>query len=468
MPSKGVDVFIFNAAPGCRVVCTVPGNHNVTADPNDAWKAERLEIEASELPNPFDFVGRFEWKVFQNGVQIANGWNDVNTLNGNLKGGTMTETKSTFATQVKDLVITYGFYDAGPGVAGLPKREQFYLAVGPNNRSWMGRIAPRGSTAAGKLFSRMVLPSPHDCGMNSMQNSEYILQKAGDAFVKVLPEFKWFNITASIVKAMAPNIIYGLAMTQKDSITTLLAIGARYFEFRPAYLHDSFRINNTIYFQHACIPGIEYGAFLFEVIDFLAHNPDEIVVINHRWDGVTDGCKRPEDKVLDQMLTQTISDRKAALTVGSLDDITTQTIDQLRTSGKRIIKVKNVDSDSNYDDKANATLNGDTIIQALNSMKPTSNKKKFIYLQCQATASNIKDVLVHSVIAANTATSCLTATKPICDSKTNAWLKNNVAKFDDLDQMVVIGNDFLDMGTAARAISWTEQRLKGSTHAARL
>lgn len=372
----------------------------------------------------------------------------------------MVDTKYTSAIQVKDLIITYGFYDAGPGLAGLTNRDQFYLAVGPNHNRWMGRVAPRGSPGAGKPFSRMVLPSPHDCGMNSMQNSDYVLQTAGDIVIKTLPAFQFFELEASVVKLVAPNIVYGLAMTQKDSITTLLAIGARYFEFRPAYLHDNFRINNNIYFQHACIPGIEYGKFLSEVVDFLINNPDEIVVVNHRWDGVLEGCKRPDDSLLDQMLTKTITDKKATLSVGHLDDVTTHTIDQLRQSGKRLIKVKGVNADSNYDDKANATLNGDSIIQALDKLKPSGDKTKFIYLQCQATASNIKDVLVYSVLAADTATSCLTATKAICDSKTNRWLKDNGAKFNTSGQVTIVGNDFLDMGTTARAIAWTEQRLK--------
>jgi hypothetical protein len=457
--SKGIDVFIFNAAPGCKITCTVPGGDNVTADPGDTWKTGGLEVDSSKT-GLGTFTGRFEWKAFQNGNQIANGWNDINSLSGNLKGGTMVDTKYTPAIQVKDLIITYGFYDAGPGLAGLTDRDQFYIAIGHNNNRWMGKVAPRGSSGAGKPFSRMVLPSPHDCGMNSMQNSDYLLQTAGDAVIRTLPAFQLFGLSASVVKLVAPNIVYGLAMTQKDSITTLLAIGARYFEFRPAYLHDDFRINNNVYFQHACIPGIEYGKFLSEVVDFLINNPDEIVVINHRWDGVMEGCKRPDDSILNQMLAKIITDKKATLSVGNLGDITTQTIDQLRQSGKRLIKVKGVDSDSNYDDKANATLNGDSIIQALDKLKPSGDKKKFIYLQCQATASNIKDVLVYSVLAADTATSCLTATKAICDSKTNGWLKNNGAKLNKSEQVTIIGNDFLDMGTTARAIAWTEQRLK--------
>ena len=463
--SKGIDIFIFNAARDCKIICTVPGGGNVTADPDDTWKTGGLEVESSKIKGFGNFVGRFEWKVLQNGNEIANGWNDINSLTGNLAGGTMTDTKFTPAIQVKNLIITYGFYDAGPGAAGLPKRDQFYIAIGLNNNSWMGRVAPRGSHNANKAFSRMVLPFPHDCGMNSMQNSNYLLQTAGGAFIKVLPAFGLFELGAEAVELFAPNIIYGLAITQKDSITTLLAIGARYFEFRPAYLHDSFRINDNIYFQHACIPGIEYGKFLSEIVHFLLSNPDEIVVINHRWDGVMEGCKRPDDSILLQMLTKTISDGKAAsnggsLEMGNLDDITTQTIDQLRLSGHRLIQVKSVDSDSNYDDKANATLNGDSIIQALGKLNPSGNKRKFVNLQCQATASNIKDVLVHSVLAANTATSCLTATKAICDSKTSRWLKENGAKFDKSGQVTIVGNDFLDMGTTARAIAWTEQRLR--------
>ncbi|KAK4233328.1 hypothetical protein C8A03DRAFT_38965 [Achaetomium macrosporum] len=57
------------------------------------------------------------------------------------------------------------------------------------------------------------------------------------------------------IALVAPNIIFSLAITQKDSLATMLQIGARYFEFRPAHLHRAVRpagaLPDRLYFQVA-------------------------------------------------------------------------------------------------------------------------------------------------------------------------------------------------------------------------
>lgn len=50
----------------------------------------------------------------------------------------------------------------------------------------MGSIAPIGSPEASKPFSRFVLAAPHDCGMNSMQSADTILQGVNVDVVKYL------------------------------------------------------------------------------------------------------------------------------------------------------------------------------------------------------------------------------------------------------------------------------------------
>ena len=126
---------------------------------------------------------------------------------------------------------------------------------------------------------------------------------------------------------------------------------------------------------------------------------------------------------------------------------------------KRIIIFSNADSYSTYTDAANATLNGDPIVKEFEKITPQSQAgKPFTNLQCQATATNLKDAVVYSVLAANTDGSCLMATKPICDSKTLPWIMANAGRLDK-NQLVVVMNDFFDGLTADVAVQWSQRRL---------
>ena len=77
----------------------------------------------------------------------------------------------------------------------------------------------------------------------------------------------------------------GLAITQKDTLSTILEIGARYFEFRPAFLYKEIRghsIPDVLYFSHSAIPGMPYAKFLHDTVEFLVAHPLEIVVVQLR------------------------------------------------------------------------------------------------------------------------------------------------------------------------------------------
>jgi hypothetical protein len=262
---------------------------------------------------------------------------------------------------------------------------------------------------------------------------------------------------------MAPNIVSGLAITQKDTLETILRIGTRYFEFRPAYLHNAIRGNPPIpdipYFSHSAIPGMAYPQFLHDVIKFLLENPDEIVVVQNRWDGVPGDCVRPDDDELGRMLHEALAATNGELDVGSREDMERATITEIRNAKKRLIVFRDSDSYSTYTDEGNATLNGDTIVAQFNEITPErQNGKPFTNLQCQATATNIPDVVAYSVLAANAASSCILATKPMCDSKTLPWIKENGGRLHP-DQLVVVMNDFIDGATADVAIEWSRKRL---------
>jgi hypothetical protein len=69
-------------------------------------------------------------------------------------------------------------------------------------------------------------------------------------------------------------------------------------------------------------------------------------------------------------------------------------------------------------------------------------------------------VVVISVLEAGITTSCLLATKGLCDSKTLPWCRDNVLRTCELDQLVVMMNDWIDGATSDVAIQLSRQRLE--------
>jgi hypothetical protein len=466
MPSKGVQCYSYIAAPGCQIEFDVPGA-NVVRNRLSTYCSDHLEVDKSKIHGVFNFTGTFSFKVTQNGNQIAYESVNINALTGDLQAGTLKTMENQTSIVANDVIVSYGFYDAGPGIAGLPSSHQCYVTVTPNYCNWMGQVAPPGSAQASKPFSKFFLPAAHDIGMNSMQSADVVITSSAlvDCLMKINPIFAKITGTMAhdAVMAIAPNIIRGLAITQKDSLTTILGIGARYFEFRPAYLYKAIRstsaIPDKLYFSHSAIPGMAYEQFLHDTVQFLVAHPSEIIVVQLRWDGVPADCAHPSDQDLADYLNAALAGSNGQLTAGSLDDMRNLTIEQLREQRKRLILFANVDSYSTYTDDGNATLTGDGIVTEFQKVSPTVQANHaFTNLQCQATATNIPDAVAYSVVAANADSSVLLATKPICDSKTLPWVIANGGTLVDTE-LVVVMNDFFDGATADVAIEWSRKRL---------
>ena len=168
-------------------------------------------------------------------------------MTGNLEGGTMNIMSQQTSIINGDVIVCYSFYDAGSGVAGLPNAHQCNVTVTTNNSNWMGKVAAPGSHQASQKFSKLVIPAAHDIGMNSMQTPDALLQNAGGPFLQTLSGVeKTFatvaaKLSSNVALKLAPNIISSLAITQKDVVQTVLDIGARYFEFRPAHIFDKIK-----------------------------------------------------------------------------------------------------------------------------------------------------------------------------------------------------------------------------------
>ncbi|KAF2749605.1 PLC-like phosphodiesterase [Sporormia fimetaria CBS 119925] len=470
MPSKGLKIYTFISAPDITISLSVPGT-TIQKTSQSQFTIDHLEVESKNIPGHFKFTGRFSLRVLRSDRELTHQWVDINSLTGSLENGTMNNMDQTPSIFIEDLVIVYGFNDAGPGHAGLPKQHQVYVTVTRNHASWMRELAPPNSSQASRLFRSLVLPAAHDAGMNSMTTSLSMLRNAGTGVIKEilgrsLPgAFAVLNrIADSAVKHIAPDIIRALAITQKDSVDAMLKIGARYFEFRPARCHRTLQkvspLEDVLFFQHGAIAGMMYKEFLHHIVGFLKENTDEIVVVQNRWDGVPAECPRGDEGELKKIAEDVLRESNSDLQTGSLDDMN-RSIQDLRNSRKRLIITTNVRQTSNYDDVASATLNGDPIVDKLKKMAENSPKgHPLLLLQCQATATNIRDVIVASVLDSDVSTSPLLATKGVCDSKILPLLKGEVGrKLVKEEGLVVLMNDFLEGGTVEVAVGLSRERL---------
>ena len=115
MPSKGLDVYSY-ISPDPRadlytIKFEVPGKYFINTKA-DNFSVKPLEVAIAKSRS---FIGRFQWTALRNGKEVANGWNDVNALTGNLERGTMLDTKHILPVILPDVIIICGFYDAGTG-----------------------------------------------------------------------------------------------------------------------------------------------------------------------------------------------------------------------------------------------------------------------------------------------------------------------------------------------------------------
>lgn len=469
MPSKGVSVYTYIGVPGYEIGFSVP-QEQVLHDATHNFSRRDLEVDSARIGGLENYTGRFEWTVFRYGEALTTQYNDVNSLTGKIESGTMVSTQDFQPIFTEDAIITYGFYVAGHGEVGLTNRHQCYVTIcSTANRSWMGSVAAPGSTAAQKPFWRFVLAAPHDNGMNSMKSCLAIFQHFDTdmlkAVRKMVPLLAHVNhIPDHFLMEKLPHIVYGLSITQKKTVSIMLSMGARYFEFRPAKLlpmfADASNLRDTFYFQHACIPGLAFDEFLREQVHFLDEHPTEIVTVHIRWDNIVAECSRPTENEINDLLTEACKEAtQQPLTWGSRDCFK-KPIDELRKTGTRLIVVIEAEKYDSWTAEAYATLSADPIIARFESMTSQGQEASDLtILQCQATSQSIKEVLVYSVVSAHAASSCLTSTKGALDMQTLPWIREHALKRLTAERNIVIMNDFIDGATIDTSILLSRERL---------
>lgn len=92
MPSKGITVYSYISVEGYVVEFTVPKNA-VRNTATDNFTSKDLQVDSSNIQGFSHYTGRFEWKAFDSdGNIVGSKYNDINSLTGNLEGGSMTST----------------------------------------------------------------------------------------------------------------------------------------------------------------------------------------------------------------------------------------------------------------------------------------------------------------------------------------------------------------------------------------
>lgn len=291
---------------------------------------------------------------------------------------------------------------------------------------------------------------------------------------KLIPRLQFFeHIPDEALVHMLPNIVYGVSITQKKEIAVMLALGARYFEFRPAELLSMFqkisKLPNKFYFQHACIPGVAFDDFLEQQVDFLDQNPTEIVTIHIRYDNIVAQCKKPTEDEIHQLFDSACAKAKNAPLNWGHRECFTKPVEELRSTGQRLIVIIMAEKYDSWTAEAYATLKADPILARFESMNTAGQEATDLtVLQCQATSQSIKEVLVYSVLSANAASSCLTSTKGALDMQTLPWVRANALDRLKADKTIVIMNDFIDGATTDTSIELSRKRFEGGAEVSAL
>ncbi|HLM03378.1 MAG TPA: hypothetical protein VK400_20160 [Pyrinomonadaceae bacterium] len=417
--------------------------------------------------------GRFEWDFLYNMQEVAeSNFASINPYTGNIDDVGMCNMLSTPSIVKPEYAVSYGFYDAGTGLGGLPNNDQSYVYVTENYSNWMGNLAKQNPLFGKLPFTSVALPGAHDAGTFDPTKMQAMLQIPG--FVSLISTILGpiFKLSSEFFLATAigglERLLTNFGFTQKDDITTMLNLGVRYFDFRPGYCAT---VNEgELYHQHKFIPGYPYISFLEDILTFLKNNPTEIVVVNLNFQNFYSPQMQPLQAVLDTYLANAMTATGTTDSIGYING-NTLTSTNISYSGliadkTRLIFLNQLDGMNDaskcdsYDKNVYRTTDVTQIINHLSDM--TSSQQKgtdYTVLQLQSTAQAVAGGIWSNIATLSDASSPLLATKAMFDHQTYPWLLAHVANMFMPNQNIVFLNDFADNALVNAAIEVTNQRL---------
>ncbi len=465
-PSKGIDYYAYLGSNSFTVDFSKPADWglettSVTETTPGTMLSGNFQISESDI-GFFEHTGRFQWTAYNSGTTIDSKYADISPLFGNLGSATMGIMMRTPSIINPTDAVSFGFYDSGPGYGTLTNQDQSYVYVTPPLSHWMTDLQASNPELLNAPFSVFALPGAHDAGMCTAATFKKVVDNPVliallAAVIGVIP--------AILVENVATRAIINFAITQKDTITTMLNLGTRYFDFRPGYTYK--KILPGIYHEHNFIPGYEYSGFLEDVLTWLAANPKEFVVVSLGFAGFNKDVKKPSVTTLNAKIVEAQTATKTTnITIGDATALS-QKVSALLSSNTRLIflnqigpgtDARDAQSQDSYDGSYETT-DVNKIIKRLNKMKSVPpNPKVYTVLQLQGTASGTLGGIFGSIATMSDASSPLMSTKPGFDQATYKWVQTNAGKFST-DYPLVFLNDFADNALATIARNVTVQRL---------
>ncbi|ETN41255.1 uncharacterized protein HMPREF1541_03190 [Cyphellophora europaea CBS 101466] len=356
-----------------------------------------------------------------------------------------------------------GGYWLSIGIMNAPSgyQDQLYVHMTSDQSDWMAALPP------GTPYHALCLAGAHDAGMNTMQGLDMITSNkdALDVALKFLLPF----ISILVAHKFPDYAVWLGGLTQKDTISNMLAMGVRYFDFRPGYWVNQLRpFFHDIRHQHAFLPGALWKDNLTEILRFLTAHKNEVVQVALGSSGFQHADMIPSTADLKSIMAQAKASPGVdpTLKVAGLEAFQ-QTLDSLRSTNSRLVltdanhgpKMKVLDA---YSDGAWATLKPLTIREAFqNAITPAAQQGKDqteFQVQGTATAWYINAHHYQSLIDANHYNLPLVQTKGQFDNNLLGYVLRQVPTLTAKQHWVIL-DDFVDGVTVETAIEITKKRI---------
>ncbi|KAL8276095.1 hypothetical protein RQP46_011510 [Phenoliferia psychrophenolica] len=429
--------------------------------------------------------------VSHEGERIFDRWVKINPALGAATGPRLVSTRlsTVIFDQTREMTINVGFFDAG-----VTRAKELYIYASHCKKTWLGDLIAENPLIRQVPFSQLALAGAHDAGMLGDIDSR-LLQfiKDGDVhddvgvIAKALPFVQTLLSVLKTFNFRTARILENMANTQKDSIPDQLAMGVRFFDFRPGYcLYDSVSgLQGELHHQHAIVPGEPYLMFLIHVLNFLGENPSEIVFFEIKSDGfailtssIDPATGKPRvitmvptleelEATFQRARTSAGSEAARAVVVGSPEDLE-RPIGELLNENRRLIIADRVhfpdawpraDSYSHeaYDtddpQKVMAALKTTYDAAASRAAKKEGPAATIYQLQATPTAQIWADV--GASLSYSEASSLLVWSKCRMDRVTYSWIAG--LTFIDAGNVIFL-NDFVDGALVEHAVEKTKER----------
>jgi hypothetical protein len=467
MPTKSVDYYFYVNGVTAAIAATAYNTDDSGSPAFQQTFESAAEFQTGTVQLIFEGAdSSFGWDTTTAPAVSANAV--INVLTGRGEGGTLEDMMNTPSVVGTDFALSYGFYDSGWAAGDLTRDDQAYAYLTPAVSGWMGQLAGRYPQVKQLPFCQFALPGAHDAGTFDLTTVKALIGSldAAGALLDVVAGSAAAG-AQGVVGSQVLTAVTNLAVTQKDDVVTMLDLGCRYFDFRPGYALSLFRsLAPGIDHQHTAVPGYPFLSFLTDVLQWLAANPAEIVVVGANNQGFLSADMTPPEQALSDVLAQAQQATKSTIGIGTAGDLST-TYGDLVAANTRLIFLNQISGwypagkyDS-YSDAAYATTNPQSILDALEGMTAGGQEgSNYTVLQLQGTATASGDEVVAStLLSPSNAASPLMSTKALFDSNTYPWLSANVARNLSSQYLVVFLNDFIDSALALRAIAVTMQRM---------